>query len=129
MDASDFKGPSGVSMALMDSEGGGMARVARGSAGYWDSEIPGESAVPVAQTLSGVAVRAVHSSFTCPRDAIDDHLAIAPLPVGQYTSKGAKQELARGLRAILNLGLDQAFAIVAALELDVRDLPPPIKNR
>jgi ATP/maltotriose-dependent transcriptional regulator MalT len=129
MDASDFKGPSGVSMALMGSEDGGMAPIARGSAGYWDSEIPGESAVPVAQALSGVAVRAVHSRFTCRRNAIDDHLVIAPRPLSQYTSKEAKQELARGLRAILNLGLDQAFAIVAALEFDVRDLPPPIKNR
>src|SRR6267154_2959043 len=34
MDASDFKGTSGVSMAPMGSEGGGMARIARGSAGY-----------------------------------------------------------------------------------------------
>src|ERR1700733_13206032 len=129
MDASDFKGPSGVSMALMGSEGGGLARIARGSTGYWDSEIPGESTVPVAQGLSGAAVRAVHSSLTCRHNAIDDHLVIAPRPLSQYTSKEAKQELARGLRAILNLGLDQAFAIVAALELDVRDLPPPIKGR
>jgi ATP/maltotriose-dependent transcriptional regulator MalT len=43
MDASDFKGPSGVSMALMGSESGGVARVARGSDGHWDSEISGES--------------------------------------------------------------------------------------
>lgn len=50
-------------------------------------------------------------------------------PLGQYTSKEAQQELARGWRAILNLELDQAFAIVAALELRVSELPPPIKNR
>jgi DNA-binding NarL/FixJ family response regulator len=50
-------------------------------------------------------------------------------PLGQYTSKEAQQELARGWRAILNLELDQAFAIVAALEFRVRELPPPIKNR
>jgi hypothetical protein len=53
-------------------------------------------------------------------------------PLSQYTSKEAQQELARGWRAILNLELDQAFAIVAivaALELGVRELPPPIKNR
>jgi len=50
-------------------------------------------------------------------------------PLSQYTSKEAQQELARGWRAILNLELDQAFAIVAALEFGVRELPTPIKNR
>ncbi len=46
-------------------------------------------------------------------------------PLRQYTSKEAQQELARESRAILNLELDQAFAIVAALELGVSELPPP----
>ena len=50
-------------------------------------------------------------------------------PLSQYTSKEAQQQLARGWRAILNLELDQTFAIVAALELGVSELPPPIKNR
>jgi DNA-binding CsgD family transcriptional regulator len=131
MDASDFKGPSGDSMALMGSEAGGTARIARTSVGYWVREIPGQSAVPVAQALSGLAVRAFHPSFACRRNAIDaaNHLVFAPRPLGQYTSKEAQQELAQGWRAILNLELDQAFAIVVALELGVRELPPPIRNR
>jgi hypothetical protein len=40
-------------------------------------------------------------------------------PLSQYTSKEAQQELARGWRAILNLELDQAFAVVSALEFGV----------
>jgi ATP/maltotriose-dependent transcriptional regulator MalT len=40
MDASDFKGPPGVSMTLPGSEGGGMARLARESSGPWNCEIP-----------------------------------------------------------------------------------------
>jgi DNA-binding NarL/FixJ family response regulator len=63
------------------------------------------------------------------RSRLDSFRSELPRPLSQYTSKEAQQELARGWRAILNLEFDQAFAIVAALELGVRELPPPIKNR
>jgi len=131
MDASDLKGLSGDSTALMGSEAGGTARIARTSASDSVREMPGESAVPVAQDLSGLAFRAFHLSVACRRSAIDaaNHPVFSPRPLSRCTNKEAQQELAQGWRAILNLELDQAFAIVAALELSVRELPPPIKNR
>jgi ATP/maltotriose-dependent transcriptional regulator MalT len=97
MDVSDFKDPSGVSMAFPGSEDVGTGRIARRSAYYWNSET--------------------------------NHLMSASRSPSQFTGKEAQQELARGWRAILNLELDQAFAVAAALELDITGLPPPIKGR
>jgi ATP/maltotriose-dependent transcriptional regulator MalT len=47
----------------------------------------------------------------------------------RFTGKEAQQELARGWRAILDLELDRAFDVAAALEHVISDLPPPIKRR
>jgi DNA-binding NarL/FixJ family response regulator len=131
MDASDLKGLSGDSMALVGSDAGGTARINRALASDWVREMPGESAVPAAQDLSGLAVRAFHLSFACRRSALDaaNHAVFSPRRLSRYTNKEAQQELAQGWRAILSLELDQAFAIVAALELGARELPPSIKNR
>jgi DNA-binding CsgD family transcriptional regulator len=131
MDTNDLKGLSGDSMAHMGSEADGTARMARTSAGHPLKGTPSESARVVTQTFSGLAVRAFHLSFARRRNAIDaaSYLLFAPIPLSQYTSKEVQQKLTQGWRAILNLELDQVFAIVAALELGVRAFPPRIKNR
>jgi DNA-binding CsgD family transcriptional regulator len=131
MDTNDLKGSSGDSMAHMGSEADGRARMPRTSAGHRVGETPSESAGPVAQTYSGLTARAFHPSFACRRNAIDaaGYLLFAPIPLSQFTSKEAQEALTQGWRAILNLELDQVFAIVAALELGVREFPPRIKNR
>jgi ATP/maltotriose-dependent transcriptional regulator MalT len=131
MDVSDFKDPSEVSSAFPGGEDVGMVRLARGSAYYWNSGNPGENDISVAQALSKLAVAAFHSSFTRRHHEFEavNHLVAASRSASQLTGKEAQQELARGWRAILNLELDQAFAMAAALELDITDLPPPIKGR
>ena len=97
----------------------------------WNSEIPGENDVAVAHALSRLAVSAHHSGFTHRHHEFEvvNHLAAVPRSANRFTGKEAQRELARAWRAILNLELDQAFAVAAALELDIADLPVPIKGR
>lgn len=131
MDAGDFKDPSEVSVASPGSDAVGIARLARRSAYYWNSETPGGNDASVAQALSKLAVTAVHSSYARRHHEFEvaNHLVAVPRSSNRFRGEEAQRELARAWRAILNLELDQAFARVAALELDITDLPPPIKGR
>lgn len=84
-----------------------------------------------AQALSGLTVTAFHPDFTRRHHGFEaaNRLATASRSPRHFTSKEAKRELARAWRAVLNLELDRAFAVAAALELDISDLPPPIRGR
>jgi ATP/maltotriose-dependent transcriptional regulator MalT len=131
MDASDFKGPPGVSMAFHESGDVGTTRHARRAAYYWNSDMPDENDVSVAEAVHTPPAGAFHPSLIQRRHPIEtaNHPAAMSRSRRRFTAKEAQQELARGWRAILDLGIDQAFAVVAALELGITGLSSPIKGR
>ena len=61
MDDSDLKDPPGVSMAFPGSGDVGITRIARRSAHYWNSEVPGENAVSDHYAAIVLAVRLVEA--------------------------------------------------------------------
>jgi ATP/maltotriose-dependent transcriptional regulator MalT len=131
MDVSNFNDPSEASISFPGGEDVGRARLARRSAYYWNSEIPGENDLAVAQALSGLTDTAFQSNLTRRRHEFEvaNHRVAASRSPSHLTGKKAQQELARGWRAVLSLELDQAFAVAAALELDISGLPAPIRGR
>jgi ATP/maltotriose-dependent transcriptional regulator MalT len=111
MDDSDLKDPPGVSMAFPGSGDVGITRIARRSAHYWNSEVPGENAVSDHYAAIVLAVRLVEAL----------HI------IGE--TEEASFVLARALRITMNSGIFQTFIDggnhVRALLIGMHNRPAP----